>query len=379
MTQNNLNNVRWLNCDELAQLTDATNTRNISGAAYTNAVGFCSPMFKANVAATCGIFYVHNMVSLMGEPCETPQGVPASLDTGLQTRTVSPTRFAAGAKFKTLSKDYPMNALSIGTSAIRQFDGLYSLNDLHVASGSDKKHQPSNFLRVEQTQALINEINRSSNMRNALKVKRGGDFQGTFACKELVYAYAMWISPAFMLQVIRAYDALVTPKQLPAPQIQLATSQQRLHLRRTVEAKAKALGGSRGDFSLVWRKVHDVCGGKLNELTPTGYKTACAYFQIEPLTGDWEHEPAALPAPTIPTDMQIIPNLAPDEYFRNGQVFKLNVKNTMGQYGNNSVLVPFSPKRPGIYEVHVRDGIVHKFIKSLGWDGSDYERNFALG
>ena len=99
-------------------------------------------------------------------------------------------------------------------------DGLYSLNDLHRASGSNKKHQASNFMRLEATKGLVDEIERSSDMSNgtnsiAYKVIQGGESQqqGTFVCRELVYSYAMWISPRFQLMVIRAFDSIANPQQ----------------------------------------------------------------------------------------------------------------------------------------------------------------------
>ena len=107
-----------------------------------------------------------------------------------------------------------MNQLIICNIPVRQDqDGRYCLNDLHKASGAEKRHQPANWLRIEQTQELINELQNSSEVRSLITenpvVIIEGRKGGTFVAKELVYSFAMWISAKFHLHVIRAYDALV--------------------------------------------------------------------------------------------------------------------------------------------------------------------------
>lgn len=113
-----------------------------------------------------------------------------------------------------------MTALTILSTQIRQLDDLYSLNDLHKAAGGEHKHKPANFMRNEQTQELIAELS-CENSHSLTKtscsdlsiittktVTGKGKQQGTYVCRELVFAYAMWISAKFHLQVIRAFDAL---------------------------------------------------------------------------------------------------------------------------------------------------------------------------
>ena len=97
-----------------------------------------------------------------------------------------------------------MSNLAILNTSIRSHENLFSLNDLHIASGGKDKHRPSFFIRLDTTKDLTAEIERSENSNIALKVIRGAQ-GGTYACEELMLAYAMWISPKFHLIVLRAF------------------------------------------------------------------------------------------------------------------------------------------------------------------------------
>lgn len=118
-----------------------------------------------------------------------------------------------------------MSNLTILKTSIRSYENLFSLNDLHIASGGLEKHRPSLFARNEQTKELIKEIenDRSTKTIFALKTIRGGSDiskQGTWVCEELVLSYAMWISPKFHLIVLRAFLAMHRnqPQQLSLPE-----------------------------------------------------------------------------------------------------------------------------------------------------------------
>ena len=94
--------------------------------------------------------------------------------------------------------------------AIRTDNGLYSLNDLHKAAGGENKHSPRYWQQNQQTQDLIQELLKDGNPsleqnQKVIKTVRGGERRGTYVCKELVCAYAAWISPAFHLVVIRSF------------------------------------------------------------------------------------------------------------------------------------------------------------------------------
>jgi hypothetical protein len=126
-----------------------------------------------------------------------------------------------------------MTQFQIGDTAGHAQDGRFSLNDFHKASGGELKNRPVEFMRLEQIKALIAEMEKVG--IPTFKVQRGAT-GGTYACRELVIAYAAWISPAFHLKVLRVFlDSTV-----PALPGKLLVDAERLALAHSLAAQAVA-------------------------------------------------------------------------------------------------------------------------------------------
>lgn len=170
-----------------------------------------------------------------------------------------------------------MNAISISNVFIRQDGNLYNLNDLHKASGAENRHKPSLWLQNQQTNDLIDEIVKAGNPaldknQNVIKVVKGGNKSGTFVCKELVYAYATWISAKFFLLVIRTFDAVVSGSQ---PKLAQTTVADRTPLRQAVSA---LVGKCNIDYSSAYNMVHQRFGvDSIEEIAADKLPDAVAY------------------------------------------------------------------------------------------------------
>lgn len=148
--------------------------------------------------------------------------------------------------------NYPAIALNLGDITVRQHNGLFSLNDLHKASGGNPNQRPGEFIRNQQTKELVEEI---SNAGISAFESRKGSNGGTYACRELVIAYAAWISAAFHLKVIRVFLAAVQPQRphnqaLDYDRISPAQAQDLKELvHAVVDAKVQGFGET-------WARLH---------------------------------------------------------------------------------------------------------------------------
>lgn len=201
-----------------------------------------------------------------------------------------------------------MNAISISNVAIRQTENnLYNLNDLHKAAGSEHRHRPNNWLQNAQTKDLIAEIEAEGG--KACEVINGGKNRGTFVCKELVYAYATWISAKFFLLVIRTFDRVANGYQITPK----TTADDRTGLRQAVAA----LVGRKGiDYSSAYSMIHQRFNVEAIEDIPAEkLPEAVAYVHAltlhTGLTGEvLDREPLSAPQPALPIDGNALYDLA---------------------------------------------------------------------
>ena len=105
-------------------------------------------------------------------------------------------------------------SIQIGETIIHKSEkGLYSGNDLWKASGKRSAKRPEKWLKLESAKELVDACRNLVTEQNQLVIEviQGGKpvLQGTFVCKDLAYAYAMWLSPQFYLLVIRTFDAVI--------------------------------------------------------------------------------------------------------------------------------------------------------------------------
>jgi hypothetical protein len=151
-----------------------------------------------------------------------------------------------------MASSIPLSAYTpsvrIGEEEIAQdAHGRFCINALHRAAIGDghneRTKEPGKFLASQHIVELIRALETDTQSVGIAPVEtiRGGPRQGTYVLREIVYAYAMWISPAFHLKVIRAFDAVVTGR-VPTTSTELPTDPRALRkaLIAAEEEKLKA-------------------------------------------------------------------------------------------------------------------------------------------
>ncbi|SHG32150.1 KilA-N domain-containing protein [Pantoea sesami] len=193
------------------------------------------------------------------------------------------------------------NSIVISDIVIHQdAEGRYSINDLHKAAGGHDNIKPVFWLRLDQVKRLIETLKVQICTFSPVKIVRGCK-GGTYVCKELVYAYAMWIDAEFYLKVIRAYDALVSGQTEKAVAIAKTTVDERTPLRDAVNllVSKRAL-----PYDEAYSIVHQRFGVQsIEQLEPELLPAAIEYVHRLALEGELmpkEPQPATPSLPIFP-------------------------------------------------------------------------------
>lgn len=95
--------------------------------------------------------------------------------------------------------------------------GLYSMNDLHKASGADDSKRPYAFLRTKAAKDFVEAL-KAEGVENVYETVTGGADPGTYANKLLAYEYATYLDKTFRLKAMIVLDR-VTVAQVEQVQV----------------------------------------------------------------------------------------------------------------------------------------------------------------
>lgn len=88
-------------------------------------------------------------------------------------------------------------------------NGWYNLNTLRKAAGNQRRHEVNNWIGQANTLDLIEKI--SITGKPVYESRRGSERNGggTWACRDLIFAYAEWISAEFHKAVLETFSSAV--------------------------------------------------------------------------------------------------------------------------------------------------------------------------
>ena len=142
-------------------------------------------------------------------------------------------------------------------------EGRYSLNDLHRAAGSKKKHKPALFMQNSSLKKMVELLKVGNPTFNPLVRKSGRYGGGTWVCKELVYKYAMWIDVEFELKVIQTFDAVIDNAKAPASMIAFNELTKKIEEDKHV---ASVCGKELNNYKRIKKENKEELIGMINEL-----------------------------------------------------------------------------------------------------------------
>ena len=184
---------------------------------------------------------------------------------------------------------------TLADTTIRQdAHGRYCLNDLHkaaVAAGANKRaKEPNKFFRspgiCDAVKLLNDDLTAESDTQpgvtlfEAVNAVRTGSYdqRGTYVVRELVIAYAMYVSAEFYLKVIRTFDAVLNG-QHAMPHIQATKFWDALRPHWAQIAELALCGFKNKHIALAVQRSAGSVGRCLRRMFEVGYLNPVAVFK----------------------------------------------------------------------------------------------------